>query len=408
MAKLALNDLASLANQTTAINTINANHTLLETALENTLSRDGTSPNSMSATLDMNSNRILNLPEPIGDTEPVRLQDMAGTITVINGLSAFGVTLLDDANAAAARTTLGLGTSATVNTGTSGATIPLLDGTNTASGVNTFSNATDATSTSTGAIVTSGGIGAAKQIRTATSINAGTSITAGTSLVAGTSVTAGTNVTVGAGTTTVAPVNLTSGTNLTSPVAGAVEYDGKAKYFTPNTSNRGVMPAIHVTIPSAGLTGTDVNTAQSLFPTLGTITLPASTAYEFEGNVVITRAAGTTSHTTSLLFGGTATLTSIMYQAIVKTSTGAALTAGSMHHATSAAAIVVTAASTSATENVNIWIKGIVRINAAGTFIPQFQYSAAPGGVPTIIANSYFKLNPIGSNTVESVGNWST
>ena len=43
-------------------------------------------------------------------------------------------------NSATARSDLGLGTSATVNTGTSGATIPLLNGTNTWSGVQTFTN----------------------------------------------------------------------------------------------------------------------------------------------------------------------------------------------------------------------------------------------------------------------------
>jgi hypothetical protein len=51
-----------------------------------------------------------------------------------------GRALMDDAAASNQRTTLGLGTSATVDTGTSGATIPLLNGTNTFSGATTFSN----------------------------------------------------------------------------------------------------------------------------------------------------------------------------------------------------------------------------------------------------------------------------
>jgi hypothetical protein len=75
MAKLTLSDLASLANQTAAISVINANNALIETALENTLSRDGTSPNEMESDFDMNSNHILNLPEPIEDTEPLRVID---------------------------------------------------------------------------------------------------------------------------------------------------------------------------------------------------------------------------------------------------------------------------------------------------------------------------------------------
>ena len=80
MSKLVLSDLASLVNQTSAINTINNNSALIETAVENTLSRDGTSPNAMGANLDMNSNRIINLPAPGTAGEPLRFGD-AVTIT---------------------------------------------------------------------------------------------------------------------------------------------------------------------------------------------------------------------------------------------------------------------------------------------------------------------------------------
>lgn len=65
-------------------------------------------------------------------TDKVLGRSTAGTgaVETITCTSA-GRDLLDDANAAAQRTTLGLGTSAVVNTGTSGTTIPLLDGANT-------------------------------------------------------------------------------------------------------------------------------------------------------------------------------------------------------------------------------------------------------------------------------------
>jgi hypothetical protein len=72
VAKLSLSDFASIANQQTFINTLNANFALVEAALEVTLSRDGTSPNEMEADLDMNSNRILNLVAAVADTEPIR------------------------------------------------------------------------------------------------------------------------------------------------------------------------------------------------------------------------------------------------------------------------------------------------------------------------------------------------
>jgi len=48
---------------------------------------------------------------------------------------------------------------------------------------------------------------------------------------------------VGAGSSTVAPLVFTSGTNLTTAAAGSMEYDGKLPYFTPNTTQRGVIPA---------------------------------------------------------------------------------------------------------------------------------------------------------------------
>jgi len=43
----------------------------IEAAFNNTLSRDGSIPNSMEATLDMNSHRIINLPVPNSDHEPL-------------------------------------------------------------------------------------------------------------------------------------------------------------------------------------------------------------------------------------------------------------------------------------------------------------------------------------------------
>lgn len=61
MAKLTLTDITQLAsNESSAVNEINANGALIEAALENTLSRDGTVPNAMEADLDLNSNDILN------------------------------------------------------------------------------------------------------------------------------------------------------------------------------------------------------------------------------------------------------------------------------------------------------------------------------------------------------------
>lgn len=69
MAKLTLTDLTSLTNEVAAVAAINNNSGDIETALENTLSRDGTSPNSMAADLDMDSNKILNLGAPTAGSD---------------------------------------------------------------------------------------------------------------------------------------------------------------------------------------------------------------------------------------------------------------------------------------------------------------------------------------------------
>lgn len=73
MSKVTLNNISSFQNDSSAVATYAANNATLTTAFDNTLSRDGTSPNQMSASLDMNSNRILNLPNPIQNTEPITL-----------------------------------------------------------------------------------------------------------------------------------------------------------------------------------------------------------------------------------------------------------------------------------------------------------------------------------------------
>lgn len=57
----------------------------IEAGFENTLSRDGTGPNEMEANLDMNGHRILNLPAPNTDFEPLRKIDVIGGLEVTIG-----------------------------------------------------------------------------------------------------------------------------------------------------------------------------------------------------------------------------------------------------------------------------------------------------------------------------------
>lgn len=108
---------------------INQNFQAVVTAIENTLSRDGTIPNQLTADLDLDSNDILNVDTleatslvlngvavttnvssiSDGDKGDVVVTSGGGTWTIDpTVLSAFGRTLVDDTTAQAARSTLGL------------------------------------------------------------------------------------------------------------------------------------------------------------------------------------------------------------------------------------------------------------------------------------------------------------
>lgn len=96
MAKITLTDLTTLTNETSAISAINANNALIEAALELCLYRDGTSPNSMNANLDMNSYRIQNLPAASGSTEPVRKAEFDGLIATVTNVYDATAALYDN------------------------------------------------------------------------------------------------------------------------------------------------------------------------------------------------------------------------------------------------------------------------------------------------------------------------
>jgi uncharacterized cupin superfamily protein len=84
VAKYTVDELASLANQTSAISKINANLNDISTAIENTVSRDGTSPNSMDADFDMNSHDILNVANVEAESLTIGGVTVAAT-DIING-----------------------------------------------------------------------------------------------------------------------------------------------------------------------------------------------------------------------------------------------------------------------------------------------------------------------------------
>lgn len=142
----------------------------------------------------------------------------------------------------------------------------------------------------------------------------------------------------------------------------------------------------------------NVNTAQKAFnlgsSTNGAFNVAAGATYVFEACYNITN-TGTTSHTWATLFGGTASFTIFQYQ-VFGNSVGTANTAASGglsgFSISASTAVVATPASVSATEQVTLEIVGYLKVNVAGTIIPQVQLSAAPGGTQTMLAGSFIRF----------------
>jgi hypothetical protein len=220
-----------------------------------------------------------------------------------------------------------------------------------------------------------------------------------------------TGAALSAGTATVAPVNLATGTNLTTATAGAIEYDGKVIYGTPQGTQRGIIPGAQFYRLDANYVGSNATGAQSLFG-VG-VTLSASTVYNFEINFVLAKTAGATSHTVSISFAGTATVNNILWQGLGMVASGPMpstqiITGTANVVATnSTAAIAIAPATTTPSVIEFITIKGTVSINAGGTFIPQYTLSAAPGGAYSTVVGSYMNIYPIGaSGSNVNVGTW--
>lgn len=92
--KITLTNIPNLQNETSAVTAINSNNAILTAAINNTLSRDGTSPDQMNSVLDMNSKQVLNLPFPATANSPLRLSDLASFTGsgVVSSLPAGGTT----------------------------------------------------------------------------------------------------------------------------------------------------------------------------------------------------------------------------------------------------------------------------------------------------------------------------
>jgi len=218
--------------------------------------------------------------------------------------------------------------------------------------------------------------------------------------------TAALHLPIGTAAANTAPLKFSSGTVQTTPEAGTQEYDGKVFYGTAEASQRGVMPNEQFVILTSNYTtptGSN-NTLKQAFNTTtnGALTVAGNTTYLFE---CLLNISSMSNNSGNLQFGlgGTSTKTRTNYMAIANKQSLAVQTASSHTFGTVATAVIITASNTTTTGYA--YIRGSLVIGTGGTLIPSIALSQAAAAV--VQAGSYFKLTPIGSNTVTQIGNWS-
>src|SRR3984957_8675363 len=113
--------------------------------------------------------------------------------------------------------------------------------------------------------------------------------------------------------------------------------------------------------------------AQKLFnaSASGALTVPSSVLFFFEAVLSITGLSGS-AHTIDFGFGGTATYTSVSYEAQTATAAGGA---ASLFSVATASATAITASTTGTV--LQAVIRGAFRVNAGGTVIPQITQATA-------------------------------
>jgi hypothetical protein len=208
-----------------------------------------------------------------------------------------------------------------------------------------------------------------------------------------------------AGTTTVPPIDFTAGTNMTTPDTGAMEYDGKKLMFTPIGTQRGIVPGMQFYCLQTGHTFTSSTSPTSIY-NVG-VTLSASTVYLFEGLFILVR-SNSLNATSSVGFGGTATVNNIIYQTLSVFESGGIPTVDTTNNMAIINTTAMTAFTTgAAVSTITAFMTGTVSINAGGTFIPQYSQSAAGTGTVTNQAGCYFRIYPVGaSGSNINVGTW--
>lgn len=259
-------------------------------------------------------------------------------------------------------------------------------------------------------VLNSGGIIASSGlISTTANITAGNITTSGLISATG-NITAGnvnSFVTMPAGTTAKAPLIFTAGSVTTVPIGGAMNYDGRIFYATPQDSERGLLKSSQTYILNSDYSLVDQTAVQSMFGVSTSVS--TNTRYAYVINAVIYKTSNNI--TMSYAMDGNAVVARHTYQTL--TTQGATLATLSTPSVlkniltTGFATPVPVTSSLNGAGYYSLQVTGLINVTTGGTWNPLVAFSGLPGTGSYVAAGSSVEIYPVGvGNATVSIGNW--
>jgi hypothetical protein len=231
---------------------------------------------------------------------------------------------------------------------------------------------------------------------------------------------ANSRVTLSAGTTSTAPLTfqtgvLQSNSNITN---GDTEYDGQVLYFTPQDSQRGLLPATQTFIPNANVSITNRTSLQPMFGLGNGVVVSSSTRYIYRIMAVVYKSSSASSAAVTYAMGGSFNGQS---NAVLQHHTYVVNPAcGSSQQALNAAyqmsnyltanftnPVTITPTSGLSSQYYNLIIDGDIDVTTGGYINPLIGFTNTPGSSSILQSGAFMQIWPVGSITGNtSVGTW--
>ena len=215
-------------------------------------------------------------------------------------------------------------------------------------------------------------------------------------------------VTLPAGTATVAPLVFTTGVVTTSPITGAMNYDGRVFYATPQDSERGLIVTEQIYVINADYALTDQTALQTLLG--ASVTLSSNTRYAYRILAGVYKTANNIALQYAL--GGNVVLARHTYETLTTAAAGlGTLTSPNVVRnvlTTNFDTAVTVTSNLNGTGYYSLTVQGKLNVTTGGTWFPQIGFTGLPGAGSLVTAGSSIEIWPIGATGANvSIGNWS-